>query len=53
MPHAAINEFDDALYLVMARGNRLEAIVFNDSDRKLFTETFAEACEMTGREVFA
>jgi len=38
MPRAPRIEFEDAVYHVMARGNRREAIVFNDSDRRLFTQ---------------
>jgi hypothetical protein len=30
-----------------------EAIVFDDGDRELFYDTFAEACRRTGWEVFA
>ena len=33
MPRAPRIEFEDAVYHVMARGKRREAIVFNDSDR--------------------
>lgn len=53
MPRAPRIEFEGAIYHVMARGNRREPIVFEDSDRKLFRDTFAEACCMTGWEVFA
>ena len=53
MPRAPRIQFDGAVYHVMARGNRREPIVFDDSDRKLFVDTFSEACSMTGWEVFA
>ena len=53
MPRAPRIEFEGAVYHVMARGNRREPIVFSDEDRRLFIDTFAEVCEMTGWEVFA
>jgi len=37
----------------MARGNRCEAIVFGDDDRRLFVDTLGEACGRTGWEVWA
>jgi len=37
----------------MARGNRREPIVFGDEDRRLFVDTFSEACRKAGWEVFA
>ena len=36
MPRAPRVQFEGAVYHVMARGNRREPIVFEDSDRKLF-----------------
>jgi len=36
----------------MARGDRRELIVFDDGDRELFYDTFAEACGRTGWGVF-
>jgi len=53
MPRAPRIQFEGAVYHVMARGNRREPIVFDDADRKLFVDTFSEACSMTGWEVFA
>ena len=53
MPRSPRIEFEGAVYHVMARGNRREPIVFDDRDRTLFFDTFSEACEMTGWEVFA
>ena len=53
MPRAPRIQFEGAVYHVMARGNRREPIVIEDSDRKMFCDTFAEACGMTGWEVFA
>ncbi|MFM8982894.1 MAG: transposase, partial [Spartobacteria bacterium] len=37
----------------MARGNRREAIVFDDRDRKTFLRTLGEACERAGFRVHA
>ena len=45
-------EYENAGYHVMARGDRREPIVFDDGDRELFYDTFAEACGRTGWEVF-
>jgi REP element-mobilizing transposase RayT len=53
MPRTPRVEYENAVYHVMARGNRREAIVLDDGDRELFRETFAEACGRTGWEVFA
>jgi hypothetical protein len=53
MPRTPLVEYENAVYHVMARGNRREAIVLDDGDRELFRETFAEACGRTGWEVFA
>jgi hypothetical protein len=43
MPRTPRVEYENAVYHVMARGNRREAIVLDDGDRELFRETFAEA----------
>jgi len=53
MPRVPRVEYENAVYHVMARGDRREPIVLNDADRYLFLETFAEACGRTGWEVFA
>ena len=53
MPRSPRIEYENAVYHVMARGNRREPIVWDDGDRALFLETFAEACGRTGWEVFA
>ena len=53
MPRAPRIEFENAVYHVMARGNRREPIVFGDDDRELFVKTFGEACQMAGWQVFA
>ena len=46
-------EYPGAIYHVMNRGDRREAIVRGDSDRELFLETLSEACAKTGWEVHA
>ena len=53
MPRAPRIEFENAIYHVMARGNRREPIVFNDPDRELFVATLSEAVTRCGWEVFA
>jgi putative transposase len=46
-------EYQGACYHVMARGDRREAIVTGDEDRKLFLETMEEAIQRTGWKVHA
>ncbi len=41
-------EYPGAVYHVMSRGNRREAIFLDDKDRYRFLDTLAEACERTG-----
>ena len=53
MPRAPRIEYEDAAYHVMARGNRRQDIVFNDSDRELFAETLAEACALAKFKTYA
>lgn len=53
MPRAPRIEYEDAAYHVMARGNRRQPIVFNDSDRELFAETLAEACALAKFRTYA
>lgn len=53
MPRTPRVEYENAVYHVMARGDRREPIVFDDGDRDLFCDTFAEACGRTGWQVFA
>ena len=48
MPRKARLEFDGAVYHVMDRGNRQEAIFLDDEDRRLFLKTLWQACERTG-----
>ena len=53
MPRSIRIEFAGALYHVMARGNRREAIFLDDEDRQLFGQTLRKACAMTGWRVHA
>jgi putative transposase len=53
MPRAPRIEYEDAAYHVMARGNRRQPIVFNDSDCELFAETLAEACGLAKFNTYA
>lgn len=46
-------EFEGAYYHVMARGNRREAIFFNDDDRRFFLTTLGDARERTGWKIHA
>jgi len=46
-------EYGGAIYHVLARGDRREAIFLEDEDRKMFLETLGEACGQTGWKVHA
>jgi REP element-mobilizing transposase RayT len=46
-------EYPGAVYHVMCRGDRREAIFLNDKDRWRFLETLAEACGRSGMRVHA
>ena len=46
-------QYPGALYHVMSRGDRRDAIFQDDSDRRSFLETLAQACEKTGWRVHA
>ena len=48
MPRQARVEYEDAIYHVMARGNRLDKIVGNDVDREVFEKTLAEIVAKMG-----
>jgi len=41
-------EYPGAVYHVMSRGNRLEAIFLDNKDREMFLDTLEEACMRTG-----
>jgi len=51
MPRKARVEYEGALYHVMDRGNRLEAIFCDDRDREVFLKTLGEASERCGWRV--
>ena len=51
MPRKARLEFEGAVYHVMDRGDRLEAIFLDEEDRRLFLKTLWQACERTGWRV--
>ena len=46
-------EYAGAIYHVMNRGNRKEAIFRDDQDRERFLTTLGEACQKTGWQVHA
>jgi putative transposase len=46
-------EYPNAVYHILARGNRREAIVFSDKDRQLFIDTLGGLCFKHGWEIFA
>jgi putative transposase len=46
-------QYPGVIYHVMNRGDRNEPIFKDDTDRKRFLETLAEACVKTGWEVHA
>ena len=43
--------YEGAIYHVMSRGDRREAIFQDDADRKRFLETLGEACAKTDWQV--
>ena len=53
MPRPLRIEYEGALYHVMNRGDRREAIYLDDKDRERFLETLGEACAKTGWRVHA
>jgi REP element-mobilizing transposase RayT len=53
MPRSIRIQYPGALYHVMARGNRREAIFADDEDRRYFLHSLAQACERTGWRVHA
>jgi hypothetical protein len=46
-------QYPGAIYHVMNRGDRREAIYEDDEDRSLFLETLGEACQKTDWQVHA
>ena len=53
MARKARVEFEGAVYHVLDRGDRREAIFMDDADRRRFLETLGEACARTGWHVHA
>ncbi|MBT8037038.1 MAG: transposase, partial [Verrucomicrobiae bacterium] len=53
MPRQVRVQYEDAIYHVMARGNRLDKIVRTDEDREFFEETIEEVVGRTGWLVYA
>ncbi len=53
MPRKLRVEYEGAIYHLMNRGDRREAIFLDEQDRQLFLETLAEACQKTGWQVHA
>jgi putative transposase len=53
MPRQVRIQYNGAIYHVMARGDRREAIFFDDRDRNAFLEALGEACGRTGWRVHA
>jgi putative transposase len=53
MPRKPRIEFEGAIYHVMSRGNRGDAIFSDDQDRGMFIDTLDEACTKTGWLVHA
>ena len=53
MARKARVEFEGAVYHVLDRGDRREAIFKDDADRRRFLETLGEACARTGWRVHA
>jgi REP element-mobilizing transposase RayT len=53
MPRKLRLEYEGAIYHVMNRGDRREAIFKDDTDRERFLETLGECCAKTGWQVHA
>ncbi len=53
MPRKLRLEYEGAIYHVMNRGDRREAIFKDDQDRECFLETLSECCDKTDWEVHA
>ena len=53
MPRKLRIEYPGAMYHVMSRGNRRQAIFLDDVDRHDFLKTLAEACQKTAWEAHA
>lgn len=53
MPRKPRVEFEGAIYHIMSRGNRGDAIFLNDRDCEMFMDTLDEACSRTGWRIHA
>ena len=53
MPRKMRVEYPGAIYHVMSRGDRREAVFLDDVDRQDFIKTLAETCQKTGFEIQA
>jgi putative transposase len=53
MPRKMRVEYPGAIYHVMSRGDRCEAIFLDDVDRQDYLKTLAEGCQKTGWQVHA
>ena len=53
MPRQRRIEYEGAIYHVLSRGDRKEAIFLDDVDRHDFLKTLAEACQKSGFEIHA
>lgn len=53
MPRQLRIEYEDAVYHVLAKGNRGQPIFLDDGDHEMFLRTLAETCERTGFRVYA
>ena len=48
MPRSPRIQYEGAIYHVISRGDRREAIYADDQDRKMFLRTLEEACQRVG-----
>jgi REP element-mobilizing transposase RayT len=46
-------DYSGAIYHVLSRGDRREAIFRNDADRKVFLDLLAQTCRRTGWQIHA
>src|SRR5688572_16713007 len=53
MPRRARMEFEGAIYHVLDRGDRREAIFGDDQDREMFLASLGQACGRTGWRIHA
>ena len=53
MPRKLRIEYEGAIYHVMNRGDRREAIFLGEEDREQFLKTLGETCQKTGWQIHA